>query len=92
MIINFKHKGLQDFFLYGKSAKIIQSHTKKIRLILAKLNVATQALDMNFPGSELHRLRGNFKNFWAISVNGNWRIIFRFEGKDVYDIDYLDYH
>ena len=47
---------------------------------------------MNLPGLDLHKLHGDKANSWALSVNGNWRLIFRFENSDVYDVDYLDYH
>ena len=84
--MTFKHKGLQTFFLDGNSGKILQNHVKKLRLFLAKLNTAVDISDMNFPGSDLHPLKGNMKGFWAISVSGNWRIIFRFEKENVYDV------
>lgn len=90
--MTFKHKGLQNFFLYGKNAKIKTIHIKKLRLILAKLNTAINVLDMNYPGSELHQLKGEYKCFWSVSINGNWRVIFRFENENAYDVDYLDYH
>jgi toxin HigB-1 len=92
MIITFRHKGLQAFFLDGRRGKIQQNHVKKIRLFLAKLNSAVDISDMNFPGSGLHPLKGNMREFWAISVSGNWRIIFRFEKENAYDVDYVDYH
>ena len=90
--MNFKHKGLHNFFFYGKTEKINPKHVKKLRLILAKLNTAIHVSDMNFPGAELHQLKGEKKGFWAVSVNGNWRIIFRFENEYAYDVDYVDYH
>jgi toxin HigB-1 len=92
MIINFKHKGLETFFFEGNVAKIQQKHIKRLRLILAKLNTTVCVSDMNFPGSDLHPLKGEKKGFWAVSVNGNWRVIFRFENENAYDVDYLDYH
>lgn len=92
MIRTFKHKGLQIFFLSGLSAKIQSNHIKKLRLILAKLNTVTHVLDMNFPGSELHQLKGERKGFWAVNVSGNWRVVFRFENENAYDVDYVDYH
>jgi toxin HigB-1 len=92
VIVNFKHKGLEEFFKLGKSAKINPSHLKRLRLILAKLNTVVQVADMNFPGSDLHPLKGDRKDFWSVSVNGNWRVIFRLEDEKVYDVDYLDYH
>jgi proteic killer suppression protein len=47
---------------------------------------------MALPGFQLHSLKGNFKGFWAVSVSGNWRIIFRFENGNAYDVDLIDYH
>lgn len=47
---------------------------------------------MNLPGYRLHRLKGELKRFWSVSVSGNWRIIFRFESEDTFDVDLIDYH
>jgi proteic killer suppression protein len=47
---------------------------------------------MALPGYRLHPLRGRLTGHWAVDVSGNWRITFRFEGPDVYDVDYTDYH
>lgn len=92
MIQNFKHKGLERFFERGDTSKIQPNHAKKLRLILARLKDAKQPDDMAFPGSDFHALSGNFKGFYAVSVSGNYRIIFRFEDGDIHDVDYLDYH
>jgi proteic killer suppression protein len=92
MIKSFRHKGLKRFYQTGDSSKIMQNHLKQLRLILTLLNAATTVKDMNFPGSDLHRLKGDKKDFWAVRVSGNWRVIFRFENGDAYDVDYLDYH
>ena len=48
--------------------------------------------DMALPGYRLHRLRGNLKGVWSITVSGNWRIVFRFDGGNAFDIDLIDYH
>jgi len=92
MIHSFKHKGLQKYFEHGDYSKIRPAHKKKIRLILSVLNSAKEIRDMNFPGSDLHKLTGNYDNYWSVSVSGNWRIIFAFDEGDAFDVDYLDYH
>ena len=92
MIQSFKHKGLQKYFEKGDFSKIQPAHRKKLRLILSLLNAANEIRDLNFPGSNLHKLTDDFSNYWSISVCGNWRIIFTFEDGDAFDIDYLDYH
>ncbi len=92
MIRSFKHKGLERFFTTGSKAGIQPQHADRLRLILGRLSVSTGARDMNLPGSKLHELRGDRKGTWAVSVSGNWRVTFRFIGKDVADVDYEDYH
>jgi proteic killer suppression protein len=47
---------------------------------------------LDLPGFRLHPLKGDLKGFWSITVSGNWRIIFRFEQGDAFDVDLVDYH
>ena len=58
----------------------------------ARLNASTSPEDMNLPGLRLHPLKGNLEGFWSVTVQANWRIIFRFEAGHAIDVDYLDYH
>lgn len=67
-------------------------HTAKVENILAVLNRARKPSDMDLPGFRLHPLKGNLRDFWSVTVRANWRIIFRFEAGDIYDVDLLDYH
>jgi proteic killer suppression protein len=92
MVESFKHKGLKKYFEEGDSSKINQAHARRLRLILTQLQAAQDIRDMNFPGSNLHKLSGDREGFWSVSVSGNWRVIFRFIDGDAYDVDYLDYH
>jgi proteic killer suppression protein len=64
----------------------------KLRVQLTALNAAAKPDDLSAPGWRLHPLTGSFKGFYSITVNGNWRVIFRFDGVDVELVDYLDYH
>ena len=73
-------------------SRLNPDHVRRLRLILTLLDSATKAADMHFPGSGLHALRGDLRGFHAVRVSGNWRVLFRFEDGDVYDVDYLDYH
>jgi proteic killer suppression protein len=61
-------------------------------LQLELLNRAKQAAEMNLPGWDWHPLSSNLARHWAVSVNGNWRLTFTFEGTDAVLVDYLDYH
>lgn len=47
---------------------------------------------MNAPNWRLHPLKGKWIGFHAVIVNANWRLIFRFDGADATDVNYLDYH
>jgi len=92
MIDSFRHKGLKRFYQTGSKAGVQAEHARRLRLILARLDAAREPKDMNLPGLRLHAMAGNLEGFWSVMISGNWRIIFRFNGEDVRDIDYLDYH
>jgi proteic killer suppression protein len=92
MIKSFTHKGLEKFFTTGNQAGIQAIHAKRLRLILALLNDAKQLIDLDAPALRLHALKGEWAGFWAVTVQANWRVMFRFEDGDVYVVDYLDYH
>ena len=92
MIKSFRHKGLESFFYTGSKKGIIPQHSKKLLKILDRLNAAVELRDLRWPGSKLHQLTGDYKGMYAITVSGNWRLIFKFENGQIYDLDYLDYH
>jgi proteic killer suppression protein len=92
MIRSFRHKGLERFFLKGSKSGIQPQHAGKLRIQLTALEHATSPDDMNAPGWRLHRLKGELAGFNVVSVSGNWRLVFRFERKDVIDVNYMDYH
>lgn len=92
MIRGFKHKGLGKFFQTGSKAGIQAQHAERLRLILGRLSAATAPKDMALPGLDLHSLKSNRKGTWAVSVSGNWRVTFKFVGKDAESVHYEDYH
>lgn len=92
MIKTFAHKGVERFFLTGSKAGIQPQHARRLQLQLGALNHASKPEDLNVPGWQLHPLQGGLAGHWSISVNGNWRLTFAFEGEDVILVDYLDYH
>jgi len=92
MIRSFRHKGVEKFFRAGSRAGIQPSHAPKLRDRLTVLNVASRPEQMNIPGWQLHPLKGNLAGHWAVSVSGNWRLTFAFDGEDAVLVDYQDYH
>ncbi len=91
-IKGFQHKGLERLFATGSKRGIQPKHADRLRLILGALNAATAPGDLRLPGLDLHELKGNRRGTWAVKVSGNWRLTFRFVGKDADEVDYEDYH
>jgi len=92
MILSFRHKGLRFLYEEGNRRYVQPEYANKIDRILARLDEATGPEAMNLPGFRLHSLKGSRTGYWAVSVSGNWRIVFRFEGENVGDVDLIDYH
>lgn len=92
MIRSIRHKGLKRLYEDDDPRGVMSEHAQKLRDILARLDAAVTAADMDLPGLRLHSLRGELKGFWAVTVRANWRVIFRFIDGDALDVDYVDYH
>ena len=92
MIQSFRHRGIEKFFHTGSKAGIQPSHAAKLNEQLTVLSVAVKPGQMNIPGWQYHALSADLLGHWAVSVNGNWRLTFTFEGKDAVLVDYQDYH
>ena len=92
MIKSFRHRGLQRLYERGDSSRINPILVEKVETALGLLDVAETPEAINLPGYRLHPLRGDWRGFWSIRVSGNWRLIFRFDDRDVCDVDLVDYH
>ena len=92
MILRFRHKGLERLFTTGNPSGVSAQHVRRIHLILGLLNVAREPPMMNAPGLRFHALTGDRKGQYAVSVSGNWRIIFEFDGQNATNVDLFDYH
>ena len=92
MIRTFRHRGLKRLYERDDPSRVGADLVERIAVALADLDDAGRPNDVNLPGYRLHPLRGDQEGRWSISISGNWRIVFRFEGGDVYDVDLVDYH
>ena len=92
MIGSFRHKGLKEFFETGSKRGISADLAVRIGRRLDVLEAAQELSDIDAHGFNLHRLKGERQDEWAISVSGNWRITFRFEKGEALDINLEDYH
>jgi Plasmid maintenance system killer protein len=92
VIKSFRHKGLKRLFETGERGGVTPELAIRLRRQLDVLNRAHTTRDMNLPGFRLHQLKGNRTGTWSVTVSGNWRVTFRFEGEDAFDVDLEDYH
>lgn len=92
MIETIRNKGLKLYYEDGNGAKLPHDQLGKIARILSALDALSSEDDIKQLGLGIHKLTGNMKDFWSIKVNANYRIIFRFDDGNVFDVDYIDYH
>lgn len=92
MIRNIRLKGLLRFFSNGDTKSINTKHAARIERLLDRMDATTKPEDMLLPGFWFHGLTGFNPKRYAVSVSGNWRITFAFDGEDAVDVDLEDYH
>ncbi|WP_299945876.1 type II toxin-antitoxin system RelE/ParE family toxin [uncultured Microbulbifer sp.] len=97
MIKSFKHKGLEELWVKGRSRRIDSRPAiqKKLIAIMTRLDAVASEQELTKIGKDVHPLQGrkgtNSGN-WAVWVTGNFRITFNFDGRDAEILDYEDYH
>lgn len=92
MIRSVRHRGLKRLIERNDKSGLSAGHLPRIMDIVANLNIAKNPNDMNVPGYQFHALKGTYKGFWSVRVSGNFRLVFRMENGDAYDLDLVDYH
>ena len=92
MIRSFKHRGLKRLYERGDRSGIRPDLLDTVERILTVLDSATTPQALDLPRYRLHQLKGDLKGFWSVTVRANWRIVFRFEGEDAFDVEMMDYH
>ena len=92
MVQTFKHRGLKLYFETGNPKGVAADAAKKIQIRLNVLNRAKELRDIGLPGFAFHPLKGDRSGEYAINVTGNYRMTFRFDGGDVFDLNLEDYH
>ncbi len=92
MIQSIKHRGLKNLHAKGSTQGLRADYVGKIARMLARLDEIAHVAEMDIPGFRLHALKGDLKGFWSVRVSENWRIVFRFEGGHIYDVNLVDYH
>lgn len=91
MIKSTKSKKIKAF-MAGDTSKIDSRDVKSVRVILTALETAIEPEDFDLPGKDLHQLKQYDPVRWSLRASANWRVTFVWDGRHVYDIDYLDPH
>ncbi len=92
MIQTFKNKALEKLLKETNKKGIPQNLEKKLKIRLEVIDAAEIIEDIRLPGYDLHELKGDRKGTWSIKISANWRVTFRFEEGDAYEVDLEDYH
>ena len=92
VIRSFKHRGLKRLYERGDRSGVRTDLLETVERILTVLDSATTPQALGLPRYRLHPLKGDLKGFWSVTVRANWRIVFRFEGEDAFDVELTDYH
>jgi toxin HigB-1 len=92
MIVSFRHKGLKRLYEEDDRSKLPAEMIVRIEDIVFILDNARDLKTIDRPTYKLHALKGDLKSFHAVTVRANWRIIFRFDGENFNDLDFIDYH
>ncbi|MCY4209766.1 MAG: type II toxin-antitoxin system RelE/ParE family toxin [Gammaproteobacteria bacterium] len=88
--MRIRHKGLRMLYERDDPARLPASLVPRLRRILFRLQEATHPGSAAAPGFRLHPLKGDRVGEWSVRVSGNWRVVFRFEGDEVVDVDLID--
>jgi proteic killer suppression protein len=91
MIVRIRHKGLKRFYETGDTRGIDPRHAGWLRILLTAMDAASEPAALNNPGFGMHGLKGARKGQWAVSVSGNWRPVFEFDGPNITNVDLVDY-
>lgn len=93
MIETYKNKKIKEFYEAGKLKNFPSSIVKRALIKLTKLNAAQKLEDLKDPKSNrLHELKDDLAGFYSISIDMQYRIIFKFKNGNAYEVDILDYH
>lgn len=93
MIKSFRDGRTHELFELGFSSGVPADLAWRVVKRLGRIEIARSVGELGFPrGFRLHKLHGDRAGQYSIAVNRQWRICFRFEDGDAYDVEFCDYH
>ncbi len=91
MIVSFRDKRTREL-AEGRHVKAFSGFSRQAEMKLDQLEAATAVRDLaGLPGNRLEALKGDRKGQYSIRINDQWRMCFRWENGDVYDVEIVDY-
>lgn len=91
-IRSFRSRALKRYWENGDASRLPPDRLHRVEILLGALDTATTAEDMNTPGSGFHRLVGDQKGRFSVTVTRNWRLTFGWDEQDAIQVDFEDYH
>ena len=93
MIVSFGNKDTEKIWT-GERVKKLPNEVQEIgRRKLRMLNTAQTIMDLTIPPSnKLEKLKGNLKDYYSIRINDQWRIIFKWNNGNAFEVEIVDYH
>jgi len=93
MIRSFADSETRRFYETGKSRRYPPAIQTRAAMRLTQLDAATRVADLRLPPSNrLEALKGNRTGQWSIRIDNQWRVCFRFESGDAFEVEIVDYH
>jgi toxin HigB-1 len=93
MIISFGDSNTEKIWRGGRVKKIPDEIQEVGRRKLRMLNNAVNLMDLRVPpNNRLEKLFGNLKGFYSVRINDQWRIIFKWQSSNSFEVKIIDYH
>ena len=87
------HRGLRRLYEDDDARAIPANTADKLKKMLLAIDTAARIEEVGkMPGWKLHPLTGDLAGSWSLTVTRNWRLVFRFDNGDAFDLDLMDYH
>jgi toxin HigB-1 len=91
VIRSFRHRGLKRLW-EGDPSRVSAALRDRLENVLSVLDAAANPRDLDLPGYRLHPLKGELAGVWSVTISGNWRVTFRIENGNAFDVDLTHYH
>ena len=93
MIISFGNSETEQVWLGNRVKKLPIEVQKTGRRKLRMLNNSVTIADLKIPpANKLEKLSGKLKDFYSIRINDQWRIIFKWDAGNAFEVEIIDYH